>query len=127
MFHALSTAASGMTAQQRFRTDVDDVSALVSHHLASANRALRRKTDALSIPGVCRKIDHAHDGGLRVEGKVLAADGEFLDARFGDSPILFEQISQLFQSQHGGQRIAIPESGKPELTSPLHGLFMPGS
>ena len=62
-----------------------------------------READALPIPGVGREIDHAHDRGRRVEGKVPAADGELLDPRSGRSAVGFEQLSQLFQSQHGSR------------------------
>ena len=103
--------------QGGFRADVNDVRPLLAHDPAAAHGALGGEADALPIPGVRREIDHAHDRGLRVEGEVPAADGEFLDARLGRSAVLFEQFGQLFQSQHGGQGIADYGRGKPEFNS----------
>ena len=46
---------------------------------------------------------------------MLAADGEFLDARLGCRAVLFEQFSQLFQSQHEAEGMPERAGGKLKL------------
>jgi len=73
------------------------IRSLLPHHPAPAHGALRGETNTLPVPGVRREVNDTHDGGPRVEGKMLAADGEFLDAHLGCRAVLFEQFRQLFQ------------------------------
>ena len=87
--------------QRGFRPHVNDRRPLRRQDLAAANRARVREADAFAIPRIRRQVDHAHDRGLRIEGKVPAGNGEFFDEG-GCSGMMFPlQFSELFESEHG--------------------------
>jgi hypothetical protein len=86
--------------ERGFRADIHDSRALRREDFAARNRRVRREADALAIPRVGRKIDYAHDGGLRVESERLSANGKLHHTRGRGSTVLLQQSGKLFEVQH---------------------------
>jgi hypothetical protein len=72
--------------------------------MSALNGCFRRQANTFAIPRIGRKVDDAHDGGLRIEGEMFAADGKLLHARGRGGAIFFQKFSELFQFQHGGEK-----------------------
>ena len=72
------------------------------------------QADTFAIPGIRGKIDHSHDGGLRIKVERDTADGEFTYPRRSCLAMVVEKCTQIFQSQHDGEYAAGWIKNKPK-------------